>query len=145
MLLGRLNVTIVSPNAPRTLKRYYSNRKCSSANAMLNPNWAKSGSGAPAVKSAPSDTKSATFAKGIFQACRGMKSTTFADCFVQHLNVLKFSPQAWVMGLQRCRLLRSNYFMISNCCQPAMSAKQQCLWSAIFANQLEEYNHGRKN
>ena len=68
MHLGRSNVTIVSPNAPRTLKRYYSKSKCSSANAMLNPNWAKSGSGAPAPKSAPSDTKSVTFAKGIFQA-----------------------------------------------------------------------------
>ena len=35
--------------------------------AMLNPNRAKSGSGAPGPKSAPFDTKSATFAPGIFQ------------------------------------------------------------------------------
>ena len=67
MLIGCSNVMIVSSNAPRTLKCYYSKSKCSSANTMLNPNRAKSGSGAPAPKSAPSDTKSATFAKGIFQ------------------------------------------------------------------------------
>ena len=55
-------------NAPQTLKRYYSKSKCSSANAMLNLNGAKSGSGAPAPKNAPNDTKSATFAKRIFKA-----------------------------------------------------------------------------
>ena len=35
--------------------------------AMLNPNRAKSGSGAPGPKRAEFDTKSITFAMGIFQ------------------------------------------------------------------------------
>ena len=43
--------------------------RCSAVqmDAMLNPNRAKSGSGAPVPQSAPFDIKSITFAMGIFQ------------------------------------------------------------------------------
>ena len=43
--------------------------RCSAVqmDAMLNPNRAKSGFGAPGLKRAPRHTKPATFAKGIFE------------------------------------------------------------------------------
>ena len=42
-------------------------------NAMLNPNRAKSGSGAPGPKSAPRGSKSTTFANGFFQPFSPLK------------------------------------------------------------------------
>ena len=76
-------------NAPQTLKRFYSN-----ANRFLDGfmfahvfgMWlTQTGIRVPRQENAP----------------RGMKFITFANCFVEHFNVLKISPQAWAVEPQR--------------------------------------------
>ena len=70
-------------------------------------NRAKSGSGAPGPENAP----------------RGMKSITFANGFVEHFNVLKFSPEGRAMEPQRCLWLHSSRALLSQCIFHLMATK----------------------
>ena len=104
------------PNAPQTLRRYYSIAKWFSDGFMF-PHvlvWERSKSGFGVL--------------GPENASRSRKSITFVICFGEHFDVPKMSPQARAMEPQSCLWFHSSRALLPQCFWTQRSQWLKCCY-----------------